>query len=247
MNTWEDVKATDISPIIKKLPEDELTTWLSNLVVTPKKLKPGQVARDMEVRPNIDMRLPNKAILSTRCHTPAVTKIRDKLQQAKAAAVSKFDIHKGYLNLALYPESRGITAHHTPKGPRRSTRLNYGTTSAAEIFQKEIAEALYGIDGCFNFIDDIMVSGCSEKKHVKYLEEVLQRCQERDLRLGLDKFRFSVSEIGYYELVFTKEGMKPDPNKVATLKQAEPPKNASELKSFLEIATQSTPFISHFA
>ena len=47
-----------------------------------------------------------------------------------------------YLNLASHPESKGITAHHTPRDPRRSTRLNYGTTSAAEIFQKEIAEAL---------------------------------------------------------------------------------------------------------
>ena len=133
------------------------------------------------------MRLPNKAILRTRCHIPTVIEIRDKLQKAKAAVFSKLDIHKGYLNLALHPESRGITAHHTPIGPRRSKRLNYGTTSAAEIFQKEIAEALEGIDGCFNISDDIMVFGCSQQEHDKYLEEVLQRCQKRDLRLGLDK------------------------------------------------------------
>ena len=247
LDKWEDIKATNIGPIIEKLPEDEPTTWLSNLVVTPKKLKPGQEARDMEVRPNIDMRLPNKAILRTRCHIPTVIEIRDKLQKAKAAVFSKLDIHKGYLNLALHPESRGITAHHTPRGPRRSTRLNYGTTSAAEIFQKEIAEALEGIDGCFNISDDIMVFGSSQKEHDKYLGEVLQRCQERDLRLGLDKCQFNLSEISYYGFVFTKEGMKPDPNKVATLKQAEPPKNASELRSFLGMATYSAPFISHFA
>ena len=59
----------------------------------------------MEVRPNIDMRLPNKAILRTRCHIPTVIEIRDKLQKAKAALFSKLDIHKGYLNLALHPES----------------------------------------------------------------------------------------------------------------------------------------------
>ena len=151
-----------------------------------------------------------------------------------------------YLNLALHPESRGITAHHTPRGPRRSTRLNYGTTSAAKIFQKEIAEALEGIDGCFNISDDIMVFGSSQKEHDKYLGEVLQRCQEKDLRLGLDKCQFNLSEISYYGFVFTKEGMKPDPNKVATLKQAEPPKNASELRSFLGMATYSAPFTSHF-
>ena len=75
----------------------------------------------------------------------------------------------------------------------------------------------------------------------------MQRCQERDLRLGLDKCQFNLSEISYYGFAFTKEGMKPDPNKVARLKQAEPPKNASELRSFLGMATYSAPFISHFA
>ena len=118
------VHLEEIGPIIEKLPEDEPTTWLSNLVVTPKKLKPGQEAKDMEVRPNIDMGLPNKAILRTQCHIPTIIEIRDKLQKAKAAVFSKLDIHKGYLNLALHPESRGITAHHTPRGLRRPTRLN---------------------------------------------------------------------------------------------------------------------------
>ena len=95
------------------------------------------------------------------------------------------------MNLALHPESGGITAHHTPRGPRRSTRLNYGTTSAAEIFQKEVAEALEGIDGCFNISDNIMVFGSSQKEHEKYLGEVSQRCQERDLRLGFSFFQDS--------------------------------------------------------
>ena len=192
------------------------------------------------------MRLPNKAILRTQCYIPTVMEIRDKLQKAKAAVFSKLDIHKGYLNLELHPESVGITAHHTPRGPRRSTRLNYGTTLAAEIFQKEIAEAWEGIDGCFNIIYDIMVLGCSQKEHDKYLGEVLQRCQERDLRLAMEKCQFNLSETSYYGFLFTKEGMKPDPNKVGTLKQAAPPKNASELRSFLGMATYSAPLISHF-
>ena len=91
-----------------------------------------------------------------------------------------------------------------------------------------------------------MVFGCRRKEHDKYLEEVLQRCQERDLRPGLDKCQVKLSEISCYGFVFTKEDMKLDPNKVTTLNQAEPPKNASELRSFLGMATYSAAFISHF-
>ena len=59
-------------------------------------MKPGQEAKDMEVRPSIDMRLPDKGMLRTLCHTPAVKEIRDKLQKAKAAVFSKLGIQKGY-------------------------------------------------------------------------------------------------------------------------------------------------------
>ena len=38
-----------------------------------------------------------------------------------------------------------------------------------------------------------MVFGCSQKEHDKYLEEVLQRCQEKDLRPGLDKYQLNLS------------------------------------------------------
>ena len=93
----EGCKATDISPIAQKLPEDEPTAWLSILIVTPRKLKPGQKAKDIEVHPNIAMRLPNKVILRTWCHIPVVTEIRDKLQKAEAIVFSKLNIHKGYL------------------------------------------------------------------------------------------------------------------------------------------------------
>jgi hypothetical protein len=41
--------------------------------------------------------------------------------------------------------------------------------------------------------------------------------------------------------------MKPDPRKVVTLKNAEPPANVSELRSFLGMAGYSSPFIPHYS
>ena len=40
LDKWEDSNATETGPIIEKITEDQPTTWLSNLTVTPKKLKP---------------------------------------------------------------------------------------------------------------------------------------------------------------------------------------------------------------
>ena len=142
MDKWEDSNATETGPIIEKIPEDQPTTWLSNLVVTPKKLKPGQDIKDMEVRPSVDMRCPNKAVRTKKCHIPTILEVRRKLHKADATRFTKLDVHRGYLNMVLHPDSRDITTHHTPRGNRRFTPMNYGRKSAAETFQKEISEAL---------------------------------------------------------------------------------------------------------
>ena len=75
LDKWEDSNATETGPIIEKIPEDQPTTWLSNLVVTPKKLKPGQDIKDMEVRPSVDMKCPNKAVCTTKCHIPTILEV----------------------------------------------------------------------------------------------------------------------------------------------------------------------------
>ena len=247
LDKWEHINATETGPIIEKIPDNKPTTWLSNLVVTPKKLKPGQSNEELEVRPSVDMRCPNKAVQTTKCNIPSILEVRRKLQKSGAKRFSKLDIRKGYLNMVLHPDSREITTHHTPRGPRRFTRMNYGTKSAAEIFQKEISEALDGLEGVLNISDDILVYGKDDEQHDDHVEEVLKRCRERDIRLGPDKCQFNCTELVYYGYVFSGDGMRPDPEKVQLLKNAEPPENKSELRSFLGMAGYSSPFIPKFS
>jgi hypothetical protein len=168
------------------------------------------------------------------------------LQKAGATRFTRLDIHRGYLNMVLHLDSRDITTHHTPHGPRRFTRINYGTKSAAETFQKEISEALEGLEGVLNISDDILVYGKHEEEHDHNVEETLKRCRERDIRLGPEKCKFNLPEVTY-GYVFSGNGMKPDLRKVVTLKNAEPPANVSELRSFLGMAGYSSPFIPHYS
>jgi hypothetical protein len=51
--------------------------------------------------------------------------------------------------------------------------MNYGTKSAAETFQKEISEALEGLEGVLNISDDILVYGKHEEEHDHNVEETL--------------------------------------------------------------------------
>jgi hypothetical protein len=146
--------------------------------MTPKKLKPGQDIKDMEVRPSVDMRCLNKAVHTTKCHIPTILEVRRKLQKAGTTRFTKLDIHRGYFNMVLHPDSRDITMHHIPCGPRRFTCMNYGTKSAAETFQKKISEALEGLEGVLNISGDILVYGKHEEEHDHNVEETLKRCRE---------------------------------------------------------------------
>ena len=182
------------------------------------------------------MRCPNKAVQTIKCNIPSIVEVRRKLQKSGAKRFSKLDIRKGYLNMVLLPDSREITTHYTPRGPRRFTRMNFGTKSAAEIFQKEISEALDGLEEVLNISDDILVYGKDEEEHDDHVEEVLKRCRERNIRLGPDKCQFNCTELVYYGYVLSGDGMRPDPEKVQSLKNAEQPENKSELRSFLGMA-----------
>ncbi len=79
------------------------------------------------------MQMPNKAILRERHPPPTTEDLVEKLNGA--AHFSKLDLSSGYHQLELDEASRDITTSATHEGLKRYKRLNFGTNSAAEIFQ----------------------------------------------------------------------------------------------------------------
>ena len=66
------------------------------------------------------------------------------------------------------------------------------------------------------------------------------------LTIGPDKCEFSKASIKFYGLIFCKEGIMPDPEKVSTLRACEAPSSKSELRSFLGMTNFSAPFIENY-
>ena len=86
-----------------------------------------------KVRICTDMRRANETILRTRHVTP---KLDDIIHDLNGATVfSKLDMRSGYHQLELEPVSRYITTFATHVGLYRYRRLNFGLSSAREIFQ----------------------------------------------------------------------------------------------------------------
>ena len=214
---------------------DGPTSWISNVVLTPKPKNPK------ELRMSIDMTTANKAVLRTRHIIPTTEELRYQLNGAKF--FSKLDMKSGYMQLELKRVSRNITCFYTPNGLKRFKRLNFGTSSAAEIFHQEIMETIRGIPGVMNIYDDVLVFGATEHDHHLSFLRLLQRFKDCGLTFNLDKCEFFKRTIEFFGYQFTDQGMGPTRSKVEALRKAASPTSAAEVRSFLGMCNFSSHFI----
>jgi len=157
---------------------------------------------------------------------------------------SSLDMSKGYHQLELKESSRNVTTFSTHIGLHRYKRLNYGTRSAAEIFQETTKEELtQDLDGIFNISDGIIVHGRDTREHDANLKTLLEKSREKNVTFNKAKCEFSKDRVVYYGLMFSKDGVSPDPCKVKAFKSAGRPRNAAELNSFLCKVRYSSRFM----
>lgn len=84
-------------------------------------------------------------------------------------------------------QSRYITTFTTHVGLRRYKLLNFGISSAAEIFQETVSESLQGLQGVKHMSDDIIVYGETQEQHDTRLRKVMERIRERNITLNRPK------------------------------------------------------------
>ena len=72
--------------------------------------------------------------------------------------------------------------------------------------------------------DDITVFGKNKKDHDKNLREVYKRLSDAGLTLKKSECKFSQSEITFFGLIVSKDGIKSDPRKVDALRTMTEPK-----------------------
>ena len=122
--------------------------------------------------------------------------------------------------------------HHTPRS-EAIQRLNFGISSAAEVFQNVICQTLQGISGVKNLSDDIIIHGKTQAEHDDTLRVVFQRLKERGLTLNRKKCEFDKSSLEFFGFIFSADRISADPKKVAAIKQASMVENNEGLKGYL--------------
>ena len=203
-------------------PISEPTTWVSQLVITQK--------RSGALRVCIDPRELNKALLREHYTLPV---LEDTLHEIKDSRVfSVADLSSGYWHVELDRESSLLTTFQTPFGRYRWLRLPFGTTVSAEIFQRNLLNALEGLPGVVCVADDVMIHGRSREDHDRNLETFLKRCHENGIKLNKDKLQLRLSEINFMGHIISQDGLRSDPNKIKAVMEMDPPQNVEGLRRY---------------
>ena len=238
-----------IREIFEEVPQGEPVTWCSPLVVQPKprfsKIPKDQLGSHM-IRASVDLRVPNKFMERNRItQGPVVEDFMYKFHDC--TVFSKLDMKQGYHQLMLHPESRAVATFSTPWGNMRPKRLIFGAKSSQDLFDEAIYRIFGDIPRCLNQRDDILLGGRDMEEHNNALEAVLQRAADFGITFNREKCQFGVEEIEFYGYRFTKDGLKPTPDKVRAVKESQPPESKGAVRSFLGMIGYLSKFIPRYS
>ncbi|KAI8519529.1 hypothetical protein Bbelb_027860 [Branchiostoma belcheri] len=165
----------------------------------------------------------NNALKRDHYPTPTLEEITPHLSGARV--FSKLDASNGY----------------------KFNRLPFGLKVSQDVFQREIDDAYRNCRGAIGIADDIQVYGEDDEAHDYNLHEAMERTRAAGIKLNAEKCIVKKQECKFFGMVYSKDGVKPDPAKVEAINKMKEPKDEKKLRSFLGLIQYMTAFIPNLA
>ena len=225
----EITRMLDIGVIVR---QEQPTEWVNSITIVQKPNK---------IRVCLDPTKLNKAIKRGPFPTKTIEEVAAKV--AGATVFSVLDANSGYWQVELSEASSKLTTFNTPWGRYRYTRLPFGIKTAGDIFIEVMNEILGDLEGVQVITDDILIFGETEEIHNKRLEAVLVRAREMNLKLNPNKSKINKAEVEYVGHVLSKEGLKPNPNRIQAIIDMPEPTDKQAVQRFLGMMNYVAKFI----
>jgi hypothetical protein len=190
------------------LERQPVSEWASPLFITPKK--------DRTVRFLSDFWKVNKRLVRKPFPIPKISTV---LQETKGFSyATTLDLNMGYYTIRLDPDASKICTIIFPWGKYSYKRLPMAIAGSPDIFQGKMSELMRCLEYVRAYLDDLLcISKLSLEDHLEKLEEVLRRLCNAGPKVNAAKLTFCALEIEYLGYVLTRDGIKPQSNKVQAI------------------------------
>ena len=223
--------------IIEEHPINQPAPWVSNMMITPK--------ADGSLRMTLDARNVNKTIIPTDQPITRHEDIKSKL--AGCTLFSKRDFKSVFWQIELQDSSRYVTVFHASNKLYRYKRLTMGIKPAQGELSVVLKSISMHIDNIHLIHDDLIIATRTMSEHIAAIGKVMEAISNTGLTLNPEKCKFGSKEIKFWGMIFSADGMQPDPDKMDALYFITAPTNKDDLISFSCMMQSNSDFIPNFA
>ncbi len=207
--------------VLERQPASE---WALPSFIIPKKDKPICFLSDFW---ELNKRLVRKPF--------PIPKISTVLQEIEGFSyATTLDLNMGYYTIRLDPDASKICTIIFPWGKYSYKRLPIGIAGSPDIFQEKMSELMESLEFVRVYLDNLLcISKLSLEDHLDKLEVILWRLCNAGLKVNAAKSTFCTLEIEYLGYVLTRNGIKPQSNKVQAILANKPSTGVRQLRHFL--------------
>lgn len=213
--------------------------WASPVVLVKKK--------DGKIRFCVDYRKLNKVTKKDAYPLPRIDDLLDRL--GRATIFSSIDLISGYWQILLDEKTKEKSAFVTKEGLYEFLVMPFGLSNAPATFQRLMDQVYSGIlwDFVMVYLDDINVYSKDFDSHLVHLEASFKRLEKAGLKMKISKCHFCKEQLEFLGHIVNKDGIEPTPEKLEVVRRMTPPRNRTEVRSFLGFVGYYRRFIKEFA
>ncbi|UYV68419.1 hypothetical protein LAZ67_5004277, partial [Cordylochernes scorpioides] len=162
---------------------------------------------------------------------------------------TSLDLCSGYWQVEVEEQDREKNAFVTPDGLYHFNVLPFGLCNGPATFERLMDNILrtHKWNICLCYLDDVIVFSEDLLSHLTRLKTILGCLRKAGLTLNLSKCRFAYEELLLLGHVVSKEGITPDPEKIANIKDFPALKTIKNVRAFLGLCSYYRRFIKEFS